>query len=157
MHTAGLPYIELIKLSFMEPSVSKSSTHLTIYRYVYSISHLIKFVKTFKGTTVILNNLSCNLSQQTDCWQFYFLTINVLLLQVWSAVLLKDERYLVTGGMDQELKVWKLKWVDDEKDPDMLARQLEIVKLEDTDNVDDASVRVLKLLVTYHSVPQYHT
>lgn len=63
----------------------------------------------------------------------------VYLFQVWSAVLTKDERYLVTGSMDQELRVWRLKWTDDEKDTEKLARQLEIVKLEEAD-AEDSSV-----------------
>lgn len=55
-------------------------------------------------------------------------------------MLLKEERYLVTGSMDQELRVWKLNWTADSKDEDKLTRQLEIVKLEETDNVEDSSV-----------------
>lgn len=64
-------------------------------------------------------------------------------LKVWSAVLLKEERYLVTGSMDQELRVWKLNWMSDVKDEEKLARQLEIVKLEETDNIEDTSVSEL--------------
>lgn len=63
-----------------------------------------------------------------------------MIFKVWSAVLLKEERYLVTGSMDQELRVWKLNWVEDVKDEDKLMQQLEIVKLEETDNVEDSSV-----------------
>lgn len=63
-----------------------------------------------------------------------------MIFKVWSAVLLKEERYLVTGSMDQELRVWKLNWVEDVKDEDKLRQQLEIVKLEETDNVEDSSV-----------------
>lgn len=59
---------------------------------------------------------------------------------MWSAVLLKEERYLVTGSVDQELRVWKLNWTNDEKNEDKLAQQLEIVKLEETDNTEDSSV-----------------
>ncbi|GBP40536.1 WD repeat-containing protein 3 [Eumeta japonica] len=59
--------------------------------------------------------------------------------KVWSAVLLKEERYLVTGGADQDLRVWKLKWIDEEKEEDKLTKQLEIVRLEETD-VDETSV-----------------
>lgn len=61
-------------------------------------------------------------------------------LKVWSAVLLKEERYLVTGSMDQELRVWKLNWTSNVKEEDKLARQLEIVKLEETDYTEDTSV-----------------
>ncbi|XP_048482830.1 WD repeat-containing protein 3 [Plutella xylostella] len=60
--------------------------------------------------------------------------------EVWSAVLLKDERYLVTGTVDQELRVWKLRWTDQDKEEEKVARQLEIVKLEETENVEDSSV-----------------
>lgn len=42
--------------------------------------------------------------------------------------------------MDQELRVWKLKWTDDVKDEEKLAQQLEIVKLEDTVSPEDSSV-----------------
>lgn len=45
--------------------------------------------------------------------------------------------------MDQELRVWKLNWSDDVKDEEKLSRQLEIVKLEDTDNTEDTSVRII--------------
>lgn len=62
---------------------------------------------------------------------------------MWSAVLLKEERYLVTGSMDQELRVWKLNWTDKMKEEDKLVQQLEIVKIEETDNTDDTSVRSL--------------
>lgn len=62
---------------------------------------------------------------------------------MWSAVLLKEERYLVTGSMDQELRVWKLNWTDKMKEEDKIVQQLEIVKIEETDNTDDTSVRSL--------------
>lgn len=61
-------------------------------------------------------------------------------IQVWSSVLLKEERYLITGSMDQELRVWKLNWTDKMKEEDKVAHQLEIVKLEETDNTEDISV-----------------
>lgn len=67
--------------------------------------------------------------------------------QVWSAVLLKEERYLVTGSIDQQLRVWKLNWTDKIKEEDKIAQQLEIVKLEDTDNTDDTSVSVCSFKV----------
>lgn len=60
---------------------------------------------------------------------------------MWSAVLLKEERYLVTGTVDQQLRVWKLNWTNEVKDEDKLAQQLEIVKLEETDSIEDSSVR----------------
>lgn len=47
--------------------------------------------------------------------------------------------------MDQELRVWKLKWTDDVKDEEKLAQQLEIVKLEDTVSPEDSSVSWLTL------------
>lgn len=53
---------------------------------------------------------------------------------------MKEERYLVTGSMDQELRVWRLHWTGDVKEEDKLARHLEIVKLEETDNLEDSSV-----------------
>lgn len=56
-------------------------------------------------------------------------------------MLLKEERYLVTGSMDQELRVWKLNWTEDVKDEEKLSRQLEIVKLEETD-LEDSSVGI---------------
>lgn len=68
--------------------------------------------------------------------------------QVWSAVLLKEERYLVTGSMDQELRVWKLNWTEDIKDEEKLTRQLEIVKLEETDSTEDSSVSLTILSIT---------
>lgn len=43
--------------------------------------------------------------------------------------------------MDQELRVWKLNWTADVKDEEKLARQLEIVKLEENDTIEDSSVR----------------
>lgn len=46
----------------------------------------------------------------------------------------------MTGSMDQELRVWKLKWTDNEEDEEKLARQLEIVKLEETENLEDSTV-----------------
>lgn len=61
-------------------------------------------------------------------------------LKVWSAALMKEERYLVTGSMDMELRVWKLNWTDDVKDGDKLVRQMEIVKLEETENIEENSV-----------------
>lgn len=49
----------------------------------------------------------------------------------------------MTGSMDQELRVWKLNWTSDVKDEEKLARRLEIVKLEETDNIEDTSVSQL--------------
>lgn len=49
----------------------------------------------------------------------------------------------MTGSMDQELRVWKLNWTSDVKDEEKLVRQLEIVKLEETDNIEDTSVSKL--------------
>lgn len=72
--------------------------------------------------------------------------------QVWSAVLLKEERYLVTGSMDQELRVWKLNWTEDIKDEEKLTRQLEIVKLEETDSTEDSSVSLTILSITLFTV-----
>lgn len=42
--------------------------------------------------------------------------------------------------MDQQLRVWKLKWSDKIKEEDKITQQLEIVKLEDTDSTEDSSV-----------------
>lgn len=44
--------------------------------------------------------------------------------------------------MDKELRVWKLNWTSDSKDEEKLARQLEIVKLEETDNIEESSVSI---------------
>lgn len=60
-------------------------------------------------------------------------------------MLLKEERYLVTGSLDQELRVWKLNWTDKIKEEDKITQQLEIVKLEDTDNTEDTSVSKIVL------------
>lgn len=69
-----------------------------------------------------------------------FKTLGGHQMEVWAAVLLKEERYLVTGSMDQELRVWKLNWTEDVKDEDKLKHQLEIVKLEETDEIEESSV-----------------
>lgn len=66
-------------------------------------------------------------------------------------MLLKEERYLVTGTVDQELRVWKLNWTSDVKDEDKLAQQLEIVKLEETDNIEDSSVRFKTYILSRRS------
>lgn len=65
--------------------------------------------------------------------------------QVWSSVLLKEERYLVTGSIDQELRVWKLVWTDKIKEEDKIAQQLEIVKLEDGDS-EESSVSLIDFI-----------
>lgn len=54
---------------------------------------------------------------------------------------MKEERYLVTGSMDQELRVWKLNWSDKIKEEDKVVHQMEIVKLDDADSPEDSSVR----------------
>lgn len=63
---------------------------------------------------------------------------------MWSSVLLKEERYLVTGSIGQELRVWKLVWTDKVKEEEKITQQLEIVKLEDGDT-EDSSVSSLNI------------
>lgn len=58
----------------------------------------------------------------------------------------------MTGSMDQELRVWKLNWTADVKDEEKLSRQLEIVKLEETDNLEDSSVSKLKCLIFFKPI-----
>lgn len=69
---------------------------------------------------------------------------------MWSAVLLKEERYLVTGSSDQELRVWKLNWTDKIKEEDKITQQLEIVKLEDADNAEDTSVSIYLVRLQFY-------
>lgn len=33
-------------------------------------------------------------------------------MQVWSFILVKDDKYLITGCNDTELRVWKITFVD---------------------------------------------
>lgn len=99
-------------------------------------------------SVLFINGKNCIISSSKDTFvKFWdietkhcFKTLGGHQMEVWSAVLLKEERYLVTGSMDQELRVWKLNWMDDVKDQEKLTRQLEIVKLEDTDNTEETSV-----------------
>ena len=43
--------------------------------------------------------------------------------------------------------MWKLNWTADVKDEEKLSRQLEIVKLEETDNLEDSSVSTVDMLM----------
>lgn len=38
--------------------------------------------------------------------------IDSILIQVWSFVLMNDDRYLITGCNDMELRVWKITFID---------------------------------------------
>ncbi|KAG5332620.1 WDR3 protein, partial [Acromyrmex heyeri] len=40
-------------------------------------------------------------------------SIDSMLIQVWSFVLMNDDRYLITGCNDMELRVWKITFLDD--------------------------------------------
>ncbi|CAH2106548.1 unnamed protein product [Euphydryas editha] len=99
-------------------------------------------------SVLFINGRNCIISSSKDTFiKFWdietkhcFKTLGGHQMEVWSAVLLKEERYLVTGSMDQELRVWKLNWTDKIKEEDKITHQLEIVKLEDTDNTEDTSV-----------------
>ncbi|XP_072932107.1 WD repeat-containing protein 3 [Epargyreus clarus] len=99
-------------------------------------------------SVLFINSRNCIVSSSKDTFvKFWdietkhcFKTLGGHQMEVWSAVLMKEERYLVTGSMDQELRVWKLNWTDKIKEEEKLAHQLEIVKLEDNDEVEDSSV-----------------
>ncbi|KPJ02709.1 WD repeat-containing protein 3 [Papilio xuthus] len=99
-------------------------------------------------SVLFINGKNCIISSSKDTFvKFWdietkhcFKTLGGHQVEVWSAVLLKEERYLVTGSMDQELRVWKLNWTDKMKEEDKLVQQLEIVKIEETDNTEDTSV-----------------
>lgn len=56
---------------------------------------------------------------------------------------MKEERYLVTGSMDQELRVWKLNWSEKIKEEDKIIHQMEIVKLDDADSPENSSVSII--------------
>ncbi|CAH0719479.1 unnamed protein product, partial [Brenthis ino] len=98
-------------------------------------------------SVLFINGRNCVVSSSKDTFvKFWdietkhcFKTLGGHQMEVWSAVLLKEERYLVTGSLDQELRVWKLNWTDKIKEEDKITQQLEIVKLEDTDNTEDTS------------------
>nr|XP_026488456.1 WD repeat-containing protein 3 [Vanessa tameamea] len=99
-------------------------------------------------SAIFINGRNCIISSSKDTFiKFWdietkhcFKTLGGHQMEVWSVALLKEERYLVTGSMDQELRVWKLNWTDKIKEEDKLTQQLEIVKLEDTDNTENTSV-----------------
>ncbi|CAG9786267.1 unnamed protein product [Diatraea saccharalis] len=99
-------------------------------------------------SVLFINSKNCIISSSKDTFvKFWdietkhcFKTLGGHQMEVWSAVLLKEERYLVTGSMDQELRVWKLNWTNDIKEEDKISQQLEIVKLEETDDIEDSSV-----------------
>ncbi|XP_063380807.1 WD repeat-containing protein 3 [Cydia fagiglandana] len=99
-------------------------------------------------SVLFINGKNCIVSSSKDTFvKFWdietkhcFKTLGGHQMEVWSAALMKEERYLVTGSMDQELRVWKLNWTSDVKEEDKLIRQMEIVKLEETDNLEDSSV-----------------
>ncbi|XP_041978647.1 WD repeat-containing protein 3 [Aricia agestis] len=95
-----------------------------------------------------INGKNCVISSSKDTFvKFWdietkhcFKTLGGHQTEVWSAVLLKEERYLVTGTVDQQLRVWKLNWTDKIKEEDKLVQQLEIVKLEETDGMEESSI-----------------
>ncbi|CAG9584478.1 unnamed protein product [Danaus chrysippus] len=99
-------------------------------------------------SVMFINGKNCIISSSKDTFvKFWdietkhcFKTLGGHQMEVWSAVLLKEERYLVTGSMDQELRVWKLNWKEKIKEEDKISQQLEIVKIEDTDNIEDSSI-----------------
>lgn len=63
--------------------------------------------------------------------------------EVWSLTLMKEDRYLVTGCGDSELRVWKLSnRLEEDKKPmkvEELSTMLEITGISDTDDSNVSS------------------
>lgn len=53
---------------------------------------------------------------------------------------MRDETYLVTGSTDQSLKVWRLKWTDDDEKLADKTKALAIAQLEDSEGTEENNI-----------------
>ena len=64
--------------------------------------------------------ISCSKDTFVKFWDLRthhcFKTLTGHLAEVWDMELIRGEEMLITGGMDSELRVWSLKWSEDDDD-----------------------------------------
>lgn len=68
-------------------------------------------------------------------------------MQVWSCALVKDDKYLITGCNDNELRVWKITFVDD--------KNIEFNTVTDVVDPNDESIDIDMVCIYFYTLYKY--